>query len=521
MTKKWGQYVIALSVAGLAAAGLAGCSAKEPSPAGGASAAPDSSASAAVKGKFRIFVSDFNNQYPAVPSMQIPAIKYMGEKTNNDIDLVFIPHGQYADQLRIKFASGDIPDVYQTWGIADAEPIQNNLAMELNELLDKYGPNLKKNIPKSAWDAVTINGRIMGIPTPAGFNAPAERILYVRKDWMNKLGLQAPKTSDELLAVLKAFKEKDPNGNGKPDEIPLTSREKFTWLENIFGMWGVNPDSFSVYNDQVIPSFIHPNILKGLEFIRTLYAEKLIDSEFMTNNSTVWKQKILSDRVGMFNHNQSTGGSWYRDMRSSLKDNPDADFMAIPTPQGAGYTGPVGRVEQPVGKTFILFKQSKNAEAVIRFFDWLATEEGNAYAAYGAEGQALTRQGNDLIHTPDKEKEFQEAWRNAIFNIVVLDSTLRKVKQDEAIFDHTMQAVEVARKEGIPNPFAPMPIPQSLMSQSELKWSGSLFQEAVAKIIVGDKPLESFDEFVAMWKKQGGDKIIKEATDWYNQNVKK
>ncbi|MNC51948.1 hypothetical protein D3C76_1697900 [compost metagenome] len=84
-----------------------------------------------------------------------------------------------------------------------------------------------------------------------------------------------------------------------------------------------------------------------------------------------------------------------------------------------------------------------------------------------------------------------------------------------------MQAVEVSKKEGIPNPFAPMPVPQSLMSQSELKWSGSLFQEAVAKIIVGDKPLESFNEFVAMWKKQGGDKIIKEATDWYNRNVKK
>ncbi|MFM9328042.1 extracellular solute-binding protein [Paenibacillus mesotrionivorans] len=525
MTTKWGQYVIALSVAGLAVAGLAACSAKEPaaepSPAVGASAASGPSASAAVKGKFRMFASDFNNQYPASPSMQIPAIKYMGEKTNTDIDLVFIPHGQYADQLRIKFASGDIPDVYQTWGIADAEPIQNNLALELNELLDKYGPNLKKNIPQSAWDAVTINGKIMGIPTPATRNAPAERLLYVRKDWMDKLGLQAPKTSEELLAVLRAFKEKDPNGNGKPDEIPFSAREKFTWLDNLFGMWGVNPDSFSIYNNEVIPSFIHPNTKKALEFVKTLYAEKLIDSEFMTNTSTIWKQKILSDRVGMFNSNQSVGGTWFRDLKSSLKDNPNADLMAIPTPVGTGYSGPVGRVEQPVNKTFILFKQSKNAEAVIRFFNWLASEEGNAYAAYGPEGQALTRQGNDWVHTSEKDKELQQAWRNAIFNIVELDSTINMVKQDEAILAHMKQAIEVSKKEGIPNPLAPMPIPQSLLSQSELKWSGSLFQEAVAKIVAGDKPLDSFDEFVAVWKKQGGEKIIKEATDWYNRNGKK
>lgn len=523
MRKKWSKWVVVLSAAGLTAS-LSACSSggtsTDASPAGTSSAAPAASASAPVKGKFRMFASDFTNQYPATASMQIPAIKYMGEKTNTDIDLVFIPHGQYADQVRIKFASGDIPDVYQTWSIAEAEPVQNGLALELNDLLDKYGPHLKANIPKSSWDAVTINGKIVAIPAPPLYNAPAERVLYVRKDWMDKLGLQAPKTSDELLAVLRAFKEKDPNGNGKADEIPFSAREKFTWLDNLFGMWGVNPTAFTLYNNEVIPGFVHPNAKKALEFVRTLYAEKLIDSEFMTNTSTIWKQKILSDRVGMFNHNQSTGGTWYKDLRDSLKDNPKADLMAIPTPVGTGYSGPVGRVEQPVAKSFVLFKQSKNAEAVIKFFDWLATDEGNFYAAFGAEGQALVRQGNDLVYYAEKEKDFQEGWRNAIFDIVELDSVNSKIKRDEAIYAHEKQGVEVSLKEGIPNPLAAMPVPQSLLSQSDLNWNGSLFQEAAAKIVAGDKPMDYFDEFVATWKKQGGDKVIKEATEWYNKNVK-
>lgn len=510
----------------LGAAGLTACAAnKEPareaSPAAsGVSAEPSATQAVEERGKFRMFASDFNTQYPAVSSMQIPAIKHMGDQTNTDIDLVFIPHGQYLDQLRIKFASGDIPDVYQAFGIADAEAIQNGLALELDDLLDQYGPNLKKNVPQSAWDAVTINGKIMAIPTPALRNAPAERVLFVRKDWMEKLNLEIPKTSDELLAVLRAFKEGDPNGNGTPDEIPFTSREKFTWMENITGMWGVNLSSFSVYNDEVIPSFIHPNTKKALEFLRTLYEEKLIDSEFMTNTSTIWIQKIQSDRVGMWDHNPTNGGVWYRDVRKSLPDNPDVDVIAIPTPVGTGYSGPVGRVEQPVNKAFIIFKQSKNAESVVKFFDWLATEEGNAYAAYGAEGQALTREGNDLIYTKEKEKEYQEAWRNAIFNNVELDSVMDMVQKDEVIEAHAKQAVEIARQEGIPNPLAAMPIPQSLLSQSELGRAGSLFQEAAAKIVVGEKPVDYFDEFVATWKKQGGDKIIKEATEWYNQNVK-
>lgn len=513
--KKWISCVSALSLA----VGVGACSSADK---GDDTSASHSSGAttAAQSGKFRMFASDFNAAYPATASKDFPAIKYMAEKTNVDLDLVLIPHGQYAEQLRIKFASGDIPDVYQTWSIADSEPVQNGLAMELNDLIDKYGPNLKARIPKSTWDAVTINGKIMAIPSPPNANAPAERVLYVRKDWMDKLGLKEPKTSDELLNVLRAFKEKDPNGNGLADEIPLSSREKFTWLDNIFGMWGVNLSDFSLYNNEIIPGFVHPNTKKALEFIRTLYAEKLLDSEFLSNNATTWKQKILADKVGMFNHNQTTGGSWYRDLRDSLKSNKNVDIMAIPTPKGSGYDGPVGRVEQPLGKTFIIFKQSKNAEAVVKFFDWLVTDEGNFFATYGFEGEALIRQGNELTYEVGKEKNFQSVWRYSIFDIIDLDSVSSQIKGDAEIDTRAKQAIEVSKKEGIPNPVAAMPIPKSLLSQSDLNWNGSLFQEAAAKIIVGDKPLEYFDEFVSIWKKQGGDSIIKEATEWYYKNVK-
>lgn len=514
--KKGACCTIAVSLV----AGLAACSSGDKPSDVTASQSPEASSASAAPVKFRMFASDFNAAYPAKPSMEIPAIKHMGEKTNTELDLLLIPHGQYAEQLRIKFASGDIPDVYQTWSISESEPVQNGLAMELNGLIDKYGPNLKARIPKSTWDAVTINGKIMAIPSPPNFNAPAERVLYVRKDWMNKLGLKVPETSDELLALLRTFKEKDPNGNGQADEIPFSAREKFTWLDNLFGMWGVNLNTFSMYNNEIVPGFIHPNTKQALGFIRTLYAEKLIDSEFLTNTATIWKQKILADKVGMFNHNQTVGGSWFRDLRDSLKGNPDVDIMAIPTPKGTGYEGPVGRVEQPLGKAFIVFKQSKNAEAVVKFFDWLVTDEGNFFATYGFEGEALTRQGNELVYEIGKEKTFQSAWRNSIFDIIDLDSVSSKIKVDEIIDARTRQGVEISKKEGIPNPVAAMPLPQSLLSQNDLNWNGSLFQEAAAKIIVGDKPLDYYDEFVAIWKKQGGDKIIREATDWYNKNVK-
>ncbi|MNG19800.1 hypothetical protein D3C85_1364520 [compost metagenome] len=93
------------------------------------------------------------------------------------------------------------------------------------------------------------------------------------------------------------------------------------------------------------------------------------------------------------------------------------------------------------------------------------------------------------------------------------------INNDEA-YNKLIQTIETSRKEGITNPTAGMPPSETLTKNADLGYKGS-FQEAAAKIILGEKPLDYFDEYVANWKKQGGDKAIKELTDWYNANRKK
>ncbi|UUZ86731.1 extracellular solute-binding protein [Paenibacillus sp. P26] len=89
----------------------------------------------------------------------------------------------------------------------------------LNDLLDKYGQDIKKAWPQEAWDYMKDkDGKIWGIPR----GVPAVHYpIWVRSDWMKKLNLKMPQTIDELEAVLKAFKEQDPDGNGKADTIPM------------------------------------------------------------------------------------------------------------------------------------------------------------------------------------------------------------------------------------------------------------------------------------------------------------
>ncbi|NRF91994.1 extracellular solute-binding protein [Paenibacillus frigoriresistens] len=481
--------------------------------------AASQSATPAAPEKINIFVSNNAQQIPAGKSMDIATVKYLAQKTNTDLNITFLPHENYMDQLKLKFASGDIPDVHMVWGIETSDLVINGLALDLKPLIDKYGPNLKKNIPQSAWDAVTLNGKILAIPQLAQGNAPAERVIYVRKDWMDKLGIKEPKTSDEFLDMLRAFRDKDPNGNGKKDEVPFASREKFEWADNIFGMYGVNLDSNTLYNNEVMPGFVSPNMKKALGMLRTMYAEKLIDNEFLTNTRAIWDQKIKSDLVGSWNHVVfGVWDPWQKELSKLLPDK-KPNVVAITTPRGVGYDGQLGRVERPVLKTFVVNKDMKHPEAVVKMFDWLVSDEGQMFTELGIEGQSFTRDGSAIKYSADKDPDVK--WRSAVFQMHGFNEQAQKVliSNDEA-YNKLITTIETSRKEGITNPTAGMPPSETLTKNADLGYKGS-FQEAAAKIILGEKPLDYFDEYVASWKKQGGDKAIKELTDWYNANRKK
>jgi len=390
-------------------------------------------------------------------------------------------------------------------------------------LVEKYGPNLKKNIPQYAWDAVTVGGKVVCIPTPAIDNCPAERLFYIRKDWMDNCGItEIPKTSDELLEVFRAFRDKDPNKNGKKDEIPFSAREKFTWMEVLEGMWGINWDCYAIYDGKAVPGFVHPNSKKVLEYLALMYKEGLLDSEFLSLNSTTWKNKIKQNRVGAWNHTVGNAGNWtVAELGSAL---PDVDFelICIPTPQGNGYDGPVGRVMQPVYTTHFIFKSSKVKEAAIRIFDWLATEEGETFSNFGLEGKSLIKNADGTYtHNRDVQKEDKTLWLTSVFNCTQNDAVKRKVKNANPLFDQkNYEAVEIARKEGIPNPLWPKPQLETELNKPDLRFDGTLIQQGFAKIVFGEEPVDYYDELIDTWMKAGGEDIIKEATEWYNENVK-
>jgi len=124
--------------------------------------------------------------------------------------------------------------------------------LPLNDLIDQYGPNIKKFLDeneevKKALTAPDGNIYMLNyIP-----DGDAARAYFIRTDWLKKLNLEMPTNFEELEKVLYAFKNDDPNGNGIKDEIPYFN-DKFEEMIRLANLWGARVYGFDSYTEKVV-----------------------------------------------------------------------------------------------------------------------------------------------------------------------------------------------------------------------------------------------------------------------------
>lgn len=455
--------------------------------------------------KLRIFLSD---HALAVPDTVDQYIDYMNQRANVALEMTFIPHSQYLNQIQLKFAGGNFPDVYQSWSAPSQDLINGDKVHVLNELIEQHGPNLKKSIPDAAWDSVTVKGQIYAIPQPS--ETLQGSVLYIRKDWLDKLGLSVPTSSDELLDVMRAFRDGDPNGNRLKDEIPFTMREKLEWGENIFGMWGVASKFTETYeNGELLLGSIHPRYLDGLRYMNRMYEEGLLDNEFLMNTMSVWDQKIKSGRVGIWAHAPSAAGTWQQTLELSVPEQ-EPEVIAIKTPRGAGYDGPIGTRWSPTAKTFIFMKTAADPVKVIQYFDWLFSDEGKFFAENGVEGVTYNYEDGQLQYDASRNADIEFIQRN--FAAHAMDERAATgILVDEKAVEKLSIAFDVANSQGFVNETVGMP---NIDNDYGLH---TLFIEHAALVIIGERTTEDYERFIAEWKLNGGQSFIDERTAWYRQ----
>ncbi len=427
------------------------------------------------------------------------------------------PHGEYPSRIKLALASGRLPDAYNTYGLYDVnfpEAIRSGVAIPLDSYLAKYGQRLLRKIPARVWDSVRVNGKIYAIPEVL-LPSPTRRGVFIRSDWLKKVGARVPSTIQEYVQVLRLFRDRDPNGNGRRDEIPYIGRENLGWMDCFFGAHGVLPNGWHYVDGKFQPDLVRPEFKQALADLRQIYREGLLDPEFGVNTAAMWEAKIKGGQVGMWEHIGTRLPYWQRDVE---KNNPGAQVSIIPAPVGPRGDRGTGKYA-PYLRVWFITRAARDPGLVIKFFDWILSEDGQNLIKYGLAGRTYRRGTKDeILWTPEGDSDY--SWRSILFALVN-DGRMDweyEFRKDPVNGPRMREADLVLAKEGIPNPGYDFEVPKTLIDRPELKPpTGSLFLDHTLRVILGKEPLESYDLFVQEWRRRGGDAAIAEATEWYRK----
>ena len=401
------------------------------------------------------------------------------------------------ERFNIMIASGDIPDIVVWNNLAVLnKAAQDGAFLPLNEHWQN-APNFKALVedrPLVLSQLRLFDGNIYYFPF-VGLYATAQ-VYMLRQDWLDTLGLQMPKTIQEWETVLRAFRDRDPNGTGKDDTVPFTTRSRANGILPFTEAWGLGgfgaANGFYPDRGRINHSFTDPRMKDALTWLNRMYSEKLIDAEYLTNDVNVWQSRISTHVAGSTH-------DWYpriAALTNAVKATNPAGLFDYAMPP----VGPDGRTitwfQQPLirGGTAIA-RNSKNIAAAMRFIDHNFSPEGKTLMGKGVEGIHYTM--------VDEVPEFVPAVENHERGV------LYKLFEDGRVEWATA---------GDPDPNEPdyykdvieAPLPNLFFTEDERRAIDRLMpdivtyqQEMIDKFIMGVEPISKFDDFVATINRMG------------------
>ena len=286
-------------------------------------------------------------------------------------------------------ASGKLADIV-CWDNAQirGELAQQGAFVALDELME-HAPHIQAFFeahPEIKNHVTASDGHIYSIPyVPDG---DAAQGWYIRKDWLDKLGLKEPTNAQELHDVLLAFREKDPNGNGKVDEIPYFNRDSSpkTVFADFAQLWGAK-EIWYAEDGKVKYGPYEPAYKEAYKNLAQWYKEGLIDQEIYTRGKTA-RDVLLKENLGGMTHDWFASTSKY----NSNEGMPEGfNFAVIAPPADIN-----GKVYERTVRSKLhwcgwgIATSNPDPVATMKFFDFFFTEEGRRLSNFGVEGETYT-----------------------------------------------------------------------------------------------------------------------------------
>ncbi|AFC33343.1 Peripheral protein [Paenibacillus mucilaginosus 3016] len=459
------------------------------------------SGQAGVPERISIVINSQGTRFPqGLHENNNPYLKYIEGNTGLDVQVILPPQEGYQHTVEAMLNNEQVPDMLSvTSDVWIARQVQRGALQPLDELLQQYGPDLLRQIPQEAWDRVRFQGKIYGIPSMNSI--PGVELMYVRKDWLNRLGLKAPRTLEEYREVMRAFTQEDPDGNGKHDTYGLAMTNHLYRSAPFFGAFGVQLNQWTERQGQLVYSNILPETKEALLFLASLYREGWIDPEFPLMNHKNLEEGVEQGRVGLFS------AAWHdtRGMIARSRElDPKAEWMPLEYPTGP--KGDHGVYAAPSVKSYqVIPAKSAGAGAVVRLLNFIGGP-GYETLSLGFPNEVWVRkEGRIVSNFAEHDKHQYRGIYGSLAEVAdpeLLRDRLDSYGEEFRLYDN-LQRIE---RNLIRDAYTGAP------TESMELYSESLLalQRVFIQIIMGTVPPEAFDAYVREWKQGGGDAITEE-----------
>ncbi len=460
----------------------------------------------------------------------LKGIKEIEKATGTDIQFIVAPNDG-EDAYKLMLSSGKLPDVISWSYISYAngngvnQLYNDGVAIDLTEYVKEYAPNLLEiyeKRPEIRREVYTFDDKMIYFPSINPLQREEEwyRMCYagpiIRKDWLEKLGLEIPQNIDDWYTVLKAFKEKDPNGNGMEDEIPFDGKGISIFAPS-FGVLG----SFYINSDSTVSfGYIEQSYKEYLETMNAWYAEGLLSKSSFALSNKWTDANIINNVSGSF---YGLDNAWRYYLPSLQAKDETADFVAVPYPMaedGRRYVGRSELVTHIRKAVTIVTSQCKNPEAVVRLIDYFYSEEGTNLLTWGIEGETYEVVDGEKRLLPEA-LEFGDDKYMKLHRYAIAHNDFPKYDGETVLLQ--MYPSEQLEAEMIWSDFdGSLIYPPNICFTSEendvvsniMTDMNAYIEEMTRKYITGEEELSTFDNFVYNVKKMGIEKVL----DIYQKN---
>lgn len=471
-----------------------------------------------------------NNRYVAAAEKALNIkIKYLWLK--NDADK------GYEKQLRLAITAGEIPDMFIVTNQNDLVQLaESGLIMPVDDVVDKYFTTWDKQIQSSdggkLYEMAMYDGQCYGIPCNIS-DTDTFSYIWLRKDWMDKLNLEAPKTMDDLRNVMLAFQEAKLGGSENTYGMVI-DKDLYYSTRGLFAGYGAYPE-FWVEDESgnLVWGGTQENVKKALSFLNGLYNDGLLDKEFITQSNTDAKALMFNSQAGIL-----YAGHWLAHDLQKLHDNdPESEWICVALPSETG--APVEQYLTPVKRGWIVINESYEHPEVAAKIRALCT-----FAAQGGICDGTWWFSNDQAQALEPFQASVSSWDNYNTYLNLLecydkggDTSVLRAKAITYWNNLTSGASIWAWEHMFGNgEYTPMVVLRDAIENERIHYDGYLGAQnefmqdrwsvikdeqltAFTKIIIGEVGVEEgFADWLKTFDSMGGTQITRDVNEWYAQS---